>query len=362
LPEPATRRSARQPDRARLPGAEVRLRWRKAAMAWRASKAQEAPLKRKMFVPQIITVTPGPAIDGWTSVARIAPFAKLRCAPLLRHPGGGGINVARVIKRLGGDVLAVYPAGGAIGEELQMLLRQEGVESLVIPAAAETREDFTVFEQASKQEFRFVMPGATLSEPEWTQLIDAVSSAWPAPQFVIGSGSLPLGAPEDFFARLARAAKAIGSKVVVDTSDLPLKAALREGVFLIKPSFDEFRELTGVVGDDDLALVTAGRALIGKGQVEVVALSMGPKGALLITQDLALRSDGLAIDAASAVGAGDSFLGAMIWSLTQQDDLETALRYAIAAGSAALLNPGTELSRPEDVSRFIAMASVRRID
>jgi 6-phosphofructokinase 2 len=179
---------------------------------------------------------------------------------------------------------------------------------------------------------------------------------------VVGSGSLPQGAPEDFFARLARAAKAIGSKVVVDTSDLPLKAALREGVFLIKPSFDEFRELTGVVGDDDLALVTAGRAMIGKGQVEVVALSMGPKGALLITQDLALRSDGLAIDAASAVGAGDSFLGAMIWSLTQQDDLETALRYAIAAGSAALLNPGTELSRPEDVSRFIAMASVRRID
>jgi 6-phosphofructokinase 2 len=327
----------------------------------RAAKPLEDSLKRKTFVPDIITVTPGPAIDGWTSVGTLAPFAKLRCAPLLRHPGGGGINVARVITRLRGDVLAVYPAGGAIGEELQMLLRQEGVQSLVVPAAAETREDFTVFEQASKQEFRFVMPAAALAEQEWTALIDAVASSWPAPRFVVGSGSLPIGAPEDFFARLARAAKTIGSRVVIDSSDLPLRAALREGLYLIKPSFDEFRQLTGVDADDDLALVAAGRDLIESGQVEIVALSLGPKGALLITADQALRSDGLAIDAASAVGAGDSFLAAMIWSLAQRDDLETALRYAIAAGSAALLNPGTELSRPDDVGRFIPMASVRRL-
>jgi 6-phosphofructokinase 2 len=351
----------RHPGRARLPGAEARLRWRKVAQAWRASKVQEAPLKRKTFVPQIITVTPGPAVDGWTSVPKILPFAKLRCKPLLRHPGGGGINVARAVQRLGGEVLAVYPVGGAIGDELLALLRQESVESLPIPAVAETREDFTVFEQATRQEFRFVMPAAPLAEPEWSALIDAAASAWPAPQFVVGSGSLPSGAPEDFFARLARAAKANGSKVAIDTSDAPLQAALREGVDLIKPSLDEFRVLTGVSGDDDLALVAAGHRLIAKGQVEIVALSMGPNGALLITEDLALRADALPVDPASAVGAGDSFLAGMIWSLTRGDDLEAALRTAIAAGSAALLHPGTELCRPDDVRRLLAETRVRKL-
>jgi len=358
----AARADPRRPDRARLPGAEVRLRWRKAAMAWRASKALEAPRKRKTFVPHIVTVTPSPAIDAWTSVAKIAPFAKLRCGPLLRHAGGGGINVARVIKRLGGDVLAIYPTGGATGEQLRALIDQEGVASLAIPAAEPTREDFTVFEHATRQEFRFVVPGARLSEPEWTRLLEAVAAARPAPAFLVGSGSLPPGAPEDFFARLARLGKAQGSKVIVDSSELPLQAALREGLYLIKPSLSEFQDLTGVASDDAAALVEAARGLIAQGQVTIVALSMGPKGALLITADSALCADALRVDAASAVGAGDSFLGGMIWSLTQQDDLETALRYAIAAGSAALLNPGTELSRPEDVGRFVAMARVRRID
>jgi 6-phosphofructokinase 2 len=79
---------------------------------------------------------------------------------------------------------------------------------------------------------------------------------------------------------------------------------------------------------------------------------MGPDGAILITRDLALRANGLPIEPISVSGAGDSFLGAMLWSLVNSNSLEIALRYAVAGGSAALLNPGTELCRPEDVHRL----------
>jgi 6-phosphofructokinase 2 len=151
---------------------------------------------------------------------------------------------------------------------------------------------------------------------------------------------------------VVRTAKQIGAKVVLDTSGPPLKAALEEGVHLIKPNLREFRELTGVATADDAALIEAGRGLIARESAVLVALTMGPQGALLISADEAFRADGLAIEPASVVGAGDSFLGAMVWSLANNGDLSRALRCGVAGGSAALLRPGTDLCWPEDVERL----------
>jgi 6-phosphofructokinase 2 len=130
---------------------------------------------------QIITVTPNPAIDVSTAVSKIAPFSKLRCAPAQRDPGGGGINVARVIKRLGGDVRAIYPAGGTAGQLLRHLMDGEGVQSLAIQTSEETREDFTVFEETTKQQYRFVLPGARLIEHEWQECLKALALIEPCP-------------------------------------------------------------------------------------------------------------------------------------------------------------------------------------
>ncbi|HEY0329057.1 MAG TPA: 1-phosphofructokinase family hexose kinase [Rhodopseudomonas sp.] len=308
---------------------------------------------------QIVTVTPSPAIDASTAVGKIAPFSKLRCAQLRRHPGGGGINVARVIQRLGADVRAVYPSGGATGELLRNLLDREGVNGIAVAVAAETREDFTVFEESTRQQFRFMMPGSPLAETEWSQLIQATLAGLPG--FIIASGSVPPGAPEDFFGRIVQAGAAIGARVIVDSSRAPLKAALQSGLYLIKPSLSEFWNLTGLNCDDDATLIDAARDLIDHGLVEMVALSMGPNGALLITRDRALRAEGLAIEAATVSGAGDSFLAAMVWSLQNDPDLATALRFGIAAGTAALVNPGTELARPQDIAGFLPQVRIREI-
>ena len=311
-------------------------------------------------ITQIVTLTINPALDVSTSVKKMVPFTKMRCAPAHRDPGGGGINVARVLKRLGIDATAIYPAGGATGQLLANLVEREGVRSIVIPAMNDTREDLTIFDETTREQFRLVFPGAPLSDGEWQACLASLARITPAPAFVIASGSLPAGVPRDFFGKVAQASNA-HSRVIVDTSGPFLKPALEAGVYLIKPNLGEFQELAGIASADDAALIEAGRRLFGRYRIEIIALSMGPAGALLVTRDTVLRANGFPIEPISVSGAGDSFLGAMVWSLANNSSLEMALRYGVAGGSAALLNPGTELCRPEDVHRLASEVIVTPI-
>lgn len=309
---------------------------------------------------QIVTLTMNPALDVSTSVARMVPFTKMRCAQAHRDPGGGGINVARVLKRLGVEATAVYPAGGATGQLLASLIEREAVRSVVIPATNDTREDITIFDETTREQFRLVFPGARLNDIEWRECLGSITRITPQPAYIIASGSVPAGVPHDFIGRIAQASKA-PSKIIVDTSGPFLRAALEAGVYLVKPNLREFQELVELAATDEASLVDAGRRLIDRYRIEVVALSMGSDGAMLVTRDMALRANGLPVDPISVSGAGDSFLGAMVWSLVQGNSLEIALRYGVAGGSAALLNPGTELCRPDDVHRLASRVIVTPI-
>jgi 6-phosphofructokinase 2 len=309
----------------------------------------------------IITLTMNPAIDVSTSVDRVMPIRKLRCSVMKRDPGGGGINVARVVMRFGADVKALYPTGGATGQLLRRLVDHEGIPSLAIDVSEETREDFTVFEEVTGHQYRFVLPGPRLSEGEWRKCLDELASLKSRPGFVVASGSLPPGVPDDFTARVARIAKGLGAKVVLDTSGPPLEAALKEGVYLIKPNLREFRELMRAPLEDQDAWVEASRGLVAAGRAEVVALTLGDQGSLLVTRDQTWRAQALQIEPVSTVGAGDSFVGAMVWSLVSGHSMENAFRYGIAAGSAALLAPGTQLCRREDVERLFSHVVIESI-
>ena len=263
---------------------------------------------------RIITVTPNPAIDISTSVSKVLPLQKLRCGPARRDPGGGGVNVARVFRRLGGAATAVYPAGGATGQLLRRLVDREGLSSVAIEINRETREDFTVTEEASGRQYRFVLPGPPLSESEWKDCLNAVAELQDVP-FVVASGSLSAGIPDDFYARVAEVAKRANSKVVIDSGGRPLAAALEEGLYLIKPNLRELQELVSTTLTDQSAWVAASRSIISRGGAEIVALTLGGGGALLITATEASRAQAPEVPVVSAVGAGDSFLGAMVWSL-----------------------------------------------
>jgi 6-phosphofructokinase 2 len=311
-------------------------------------------------MPAIVTITPNPAIDVSTSVAEVAPIRKLRCLAARRDPGGGGINVARVVQRLGGEVSAIYPAGGSTGQLLHRLVEREGVRGLTIEISEETREDFTVLEEASGKQYRFILAGAPTREGEWRACLEAVREAG-ATRFIVASGSLPPGVPDDFYARIARIAKEHGSKLVLDTSGSALAAALQEGVYLVKPNLRELRDLTHAPLADEAAWIMASRSLVENKQAQVVALTLGHHGALITTANETLRAAALDIQPASTVGAGDSFLGAMVHGLTAGMSLAEASRYGVAAGSAALLNPGTELCHARDVQRLYAQTSVRHL-
>ena len=301
---------------------------------------------------RIVTLTVNPALDASTSVPYVLPDQKLRCGPPRYEPGGGGINVARAVTRLGGDVLACFPVGGPAGDLLTRLLAGEGVRHRPVPVAGWTRENVNVLEEVSGRQFRFCMPGHTLAPPEWSGLLDLVTALEPAPQFLVASGSLPPGVPADFYARLAAAARAKGIRVVLDTSGEPLAAAVERGVFLLKPSLREFQALTGGREPDDASLARAASDAVKRGWCEVLVLSLGAGGALWATASGRERLAAPAVPVKSSVGAGDSLVAGIVHSLADGRSIGEAVRFGVAAGAASVMNPGTELCHREDVERL----------
>ena len=305
-------------------------------------------------MPALITLTLNPALDLATTTDHVAPTHKLRCGPVQRFAGGGGINVARVLHRLGAGVCAWALAGGAAGTQVRQLLAAEGVPTLLQPISGDTRENFSVVETTTSQEFRFVLPGPTLQASEWQACLDALATHTPPPRWLIASGSLPPGTPDDFYAQLARAASGRGVRVAVDTSGPPLAAALQAGVALVKPSLRELRDVMQKPLEHAADWCTAAQSLVHSGAADIVALSVGEQGAVLATHEGVWQAPALNVPATTGTtGAGDCFLATLVWALDRGDAPAEALRWGVAAGAAALLHPGTTLARADDVRRLV---------
>jgi len=317
---------------------------------------------RCLSVPDIVTLTITPAIDIFVNVARVEPTAKLRASAPKRDPGGGGINVARVAHRLGAKVLAIYPTGGALGKLLHRLVEREGIDSIVTPSHVETRENFTAYDESTGEQYRFVLPGSALHRAEWEAVLETLAKVSDRPRFIVASGSVPPGVPEDIYAKVARIARELGAAAVIDSTGPALRAALEEGVALVKPNLNEFADFAGMPLDTDEARIAACRKLVDSGRTEMVALTLGEDGALLVTKSQVLRAKPMHIEVVSAVGAGDSFLGGLVASLAKGKRLEDAFRIAVAAASAAVMSPGTELCRDTDVERLLPRVQIAALE
>lgn len=300
----------------------------------------------------ILTLTFSPCIDKSVSVAALVPEKKLRCSSPILQPGGGGINVARAIRKLGGEAIAVYPAGGYTGKYFNALLKKENVPAIIIETENETRENIIVVDESKNQQYRFGMPGTELTGEEWMQCLQAIEKQDDV-EFIVASGSLPPGVPLDIYARLAIIAKKKNTKLVVDTSGEALKHAADEGVYLLKPNLGELASLIGVQTVQDTDILSLGKKLILKGSCEILVVSMGERGAMLITKDENQHMVPPQITRKSTVGAGDSMVAGLVLAMTEDKPLEQVLRYAVACGTAATMNPGTELCKKEDVEMII---------
>ncbi len=302
----------------------------------------------------IVTLTMNPAVDKSTSVEAIIPEKKLRCKEVLIEAGGGGINVSKAIKKLGGHSLAIFPSGGTYGNMLEGFITKLGIEYKVIPVDGEVRESFTVNEERTGSQYRFVLPGETLTAEEVENCFMAIRDLDPTPQYVVASGSLPPGVGEDFFQRLALLCKTMGAKFIVDSSGTPLRLAVQEGVYLLKPNLSE---LCTLVGKEHLELSEvddAAKSIIEQGRCEVIVVSLGPSGGLLVTKDLCKHIHAPMVKKQTTVGAGDSMVGGMVFKLAEGAELLDTVQFGIACGTAATMNKGTQLFKVEDVEKLYA--------
>jgi 6-phosphofructokinase 2 len=297
----------------------------------------------------IITLTLNPAIDGACDAPNVGPTHKIRTTNDRYNAGGGGINVARVVRRLGGDSRAIYLAGGATGGVLDSLLDRDQITRTRLDIAGHTRISLAVHDQSSGLEYRFVPEGPVISEAEWLACRATMGSV--SCDYLVLSGSLPRGVPNDFYAQVLANAK--GGKIILDTSGRALTATLNAGgIFLVTPSRGELEKLVERTLSNEGAIVAAAKSIIAKGQAANVAVTMGHEGALLVDAESVRRLPAVDVAAHSAVGAGDSFVGGMVFGLALGMAMDVAFKLAIAAATATVSSPGTDLCHRVDVDRF----------
>jgi 6-phosphofructokinase 2 len=298
----------------------------------------------------ICTITFNPCIDKSTSISALKPEKKLRCTTPVFEPGGGGINVARAIKKLGGEATAIYPSGGYSGKFLNLLLERENINTISIEIQQHTRENMIVLDRATNQQYRFGMPGQHLSENEWQQCLRAIEES--RSDYIVASGSLPPGVPLDIFARMSGIAKKTNRKLIVDTTEEALLPALKEGVYMIKPNIGELSRLTGKEELQADEIEPAAVSLIRKYNCEIVVVSLGASGAMLVSGEDVFKIAAPVVKIKSTVGAGDSMVAGIVFSISEKKMLEESLQYGVACGTASTLNAGTSLFKKEDVERL----------
>ena len=302
--------------------------------------------------PRIVTLTVNPTVDIACDADAVQPIRKVRTYNEMQDPGGGGVNVARVVHELGGDALALVLSGGFPGQFLEELLAEEHVPCRPLHIAGRTRISYTVHDRESRQEYRFVAEGPPVAEQEWQAALAAVEQE--GGDWIVASGSLAPGMPEDFYARVAAIAARAGRHLVLDTSGAPLWAALGRGLALIKPSLGEFESLAGRALRGEGELEQAAAALVREGAAERIAVTRGHLGAMLATAAGVLHLPPIDVEARSAVGAGDSFTGAMVLALARGATDEDAFAWGMAAGAAAVMHTGTAHPARADVERLHA--------
>lgn len=300
----------------------------------------------------LLTITLNPALDKNFFVDHLVPDHKLRCGEARVDPGGGGINVARGVRRLGGEVTAMVVAGGRNGQHLLDLLREQDVPTHVTAIDAETRENITISETAGQKQYRLVLDGPAMSVHMQELFLHDLRQMDPFPEIVVASGSLPPGVPEDFYATIGAIVSEKQSKYILDTSGKALSSAMGGHLFLLKPNL---RELSQLSGRDELTLDEVDDAamdIIGRGMAEVVVVSLGPGGAMVVHKDGYRHIPAPTVPKRSTVGAGDSMVAGMVYAMQRGMSPEEMAMMGVACGTAATMNEGTRLFEKADVERL----------
>ncbi|MEJ8561971.1 1-phosphofructokinase family hexose kinase [Yoonia sp. GPGPB17] len=294
----------------------------------------------------ILTITLNPAVDLATNVAQVIAGPKLRCGPPRFDPGGGGVNVARTVCKLGGVARAIVAIGGAMGEMLIELLAAEDVPALPVAVSGETRQSFAVTDNSNSAQFRFSVPGPALQSKDAYQLLAAIAEHAAKDGWVVISGSVAPGLPADFQSQIASLVAKKGARVIIDTSSHALDRLIAHPttpVHLLRVDQSEAAEAAGRPMTTVADSLSFAADLVACGVAETIVTGRGAEGSILVSNKHRFFCRPPVIKAHSTIGAGDAFVGAMTLALARGDAPDQALQWGVAAAGATVKTEGTAL-------------------
>jgi 1-phosphofructokinase len=302
----------------------------------------------------IYTCTITPSLDYTTYLPELRLGELNRTSDVFYYPGGKGINVSRVLGRLGTKSIALGYIGGFTGQYITDFLKEEGILTDFIRTEDITRINVKV---KAAEESELNGPGPSINELQQQELLEKVQAMTSGDWFVL-AGSLTDTIPSSFFEELAAICEKNNVKFVLDTSGSALIDLIHTKPFLVKPNIEELGELFNTVISTKEEAFHYARKLVGKG-IQHVVVSMGGEGALLVTKDLALLAEAPKGLVVNTVGAGDSLVAGFLASFTKNENATEAFRYGVASGSATAFS--SDLCEKNDVDQLLKQITIRSL-
>ena len=308
----------------------------------------------------IYTVTLNPTLDITYVLEKIQFGEPVTAEQVIKTPGGKGINVSRALRAMGTDTVAMSMVGGHVGDEVLDLLQQEGLILQIVRIKNETRTNVVVLGRSDGSELVIRAAGPPVEKTETERISNMVFQIAQTPEILVLSGSLPPGISEDIYYSIAREGKSRGSKVIVDCEGAPLARAIEAAPYMIKPNDVEFAQLAGRKFDGEKDMLEFARTLNDKG-IMLVVISLGRKGALLVSREATLRGTVPQVSDDS-VGAGDSMVAGMVMGLAESLPIERVFQIGLAFSVSAVMNDGPGLTEPETFAKAFPMIKVEKIE
>jgi 6-phosphofructokinase 2 len=308
----------------------------------------------------ISTITLNPSLDQYLTVDGLVVDGPNRWSRLHRYAGGKGIDVSRAIHEMGGRTIAYGFIGGTVGRAVEIFLDEEGVPFSFTPVKGETRTNFIITDSKTNHQTRIDAPGPHITRGEFERFERKMQRIRPSPDLIVMGGSAPPGIPSNVYYTITLEAKGFGVRTILDADSQWLAEGVKAKPYLIKPNVREAEELLKRELPDEAAIIQAARDIAEMG-VEIAVISRGKDGIIAATKDTVIKAVPPEVKAKSAVGAGDCTIAGLALKLAGEEPLTRACRLAVALGTAAVLTPGTELARREDVEALLPQIKVRNI-
>ena len=312
------------------------------------------------MMQNVLTITMNPSIDKTILLEKFQVYGLNRIQNARLDPGGKGINVARVLKNFHVNVTVSGLIAGQQGKLLLEQLKHAGIQMDFMEIEGETRTNLKIVDESVNKTTEINESGFTVSSDIMKSFLEKLETLAKQASIVILGGSLPPGLPTDFYAQCITIAKEAGAKVLLDADDDAFAKGLEAVPYAVKPNIHELEAYFQEKFESHQRVAEAAQRLLGMG-IEIVIVSMGSDGAIVADHQHVYKVDSWDIPIKSTVGAGDSMVGALAYSILKQDSLYEIARITTAAGTITASKSGTQICELDEVQQALVHVNVKHI-